>query len=247
MPRYQGFNGSSIKVRGGRKRIPGIILKDTAAPPTVRSLNKKVRRMKNSMETKSVTSQVGPSAMGTAGTLLLLNGIQRGSAPNNRTGNGVRATSVWFMCEMFNDDDNTDTNVVRLILFWDRQANSAVPSISGDIDSQGLLDTGTGTSVVFSPPNMNQKERYKIIYDKSHSLQPRAGNFNPATGALTSVIAASKIFRKKINLARLIQYGGSGATIADLDTNSLYALFITDTNTNPPMVYFSARFNYKDN
>ena len=106
--------------------------------------------------------------MSTTGTFLDLNTVPSGAGDNARTGNDISATSIrirWIASQVA---ATTVANNCRIIVGWDSQPNTAATTAT-------LLDTSIVTNPLVAPYNHDNQKRYKILYDRSFTLNPSAG------------------------------------------------------------------------
>lgn len=254
MPVYRGFYGTSF--RRGRYSGPGktypprnqaVVVAAAKPPTTAKSVNRKVKKLQRMIETKSAVRSFNfVNVDPVDGDLALLNNLIEGDDSDQMQGDKINSTSLWFNVFFNSDPDEVVPTPVRLIIFWDKQANLATPVITGDgSNTVCLLDIGAGTTLapaIRAPPNVHQKQRFTIIYDQTRDLLPTG----TASGG-TTYIPGGATFRGKLKLNRLVTYGPNVGTIAGISSNALYALFLSDGGaTTSAGVSGSFRFNYKD-
>ncbi len=112
-------------------------------------------------------------------------------------------------------------------MYVDHQPNGAIATIAD------ILATTTAQLNISSPLNLENKYRFKILYDRIHQVSI-SGRQN-----------AHGNFYKKVNFP--IRYGGNSGGIADLRTNSVGILMISNEATNDPVVTSFFRMRYIDN
>lgn len=96
---------------------------------------------------------------------------------------------------------------VRIICVYDSQANGAAP-VATDVLANNTIDS------VVTPMNLNNRERFKIIFDKYLTIDPQG----PQSATL-------KVY-KKFSLPVIFNSGNAG-TIADIQTGSIYVFGAT--------------------
>lgn len=208
--------------------------------PNNSSLNNKIKRIENKEEIKNIDTYQNVVNVTTAGVLTLLNGVAQGTTPITRIGNETAATSIQFRAQYIANTAELSGTLVRMIIFWDRQPNGAAPTVAT------LLDSSVITLPYLAPYHRDYQKRYKIVYDKTMVLNPGVESATtPATGVVTAVIAQERVLKKKLRLGREVKYSGAGATVASIQTNSLYVLQISDAAQNPSVIA-GYRFYYKD-
>lgn len=165
------------------------------------------------------------TTVASAGTLRLLNGMAQGDTASSREGNSIRMKSYYMKYQIANNATAVNTNT-RVILVLDKQSNGAQPLVTD------ILATNT----VVSPRNLDNRKRFKILYDKCHSL----GTAGPAN--------INTEFYFKNQQTHVAYYNGSNlGTIADIATNALYLLTISDQATNLPAINYYFRLRFIDN
>ncbi|AUM61861.1 capsid [uncultured virus] len=161
-------------------------------------------------------------------SFVLVNGIAQGTNQGQRVGSSVRSK---YLNLRLNFNQNTIARTrMRVMLFWDRQSNGANPTLS-----QLLTDT-TAAQTYYSGINVNGSKRYKILFDRIY-------DFNVVGGATDA--AENKHLQKRFKLKTIVKYNGTGATIADINTNALFLGFCAITTT-AMTVSGNADFIYED-
>lgn len=216
--------------------------------PSNKSLNKKVRKIQDMIELKN-RDTYNTLDVTTTGSLILMNGIAQAITSVGRLGNEIRATSLQVRYTLSTDPQNLASTQVRVIAFWDRQANLATATLFGALTAQPLLDTTSITDPLFAPYNYAAIDRFKVLYDKTYILKPEVVlDFDPATGATQTYCGVAINKFKVIKLGRNVKYGDTGATSASIQTNALYFAFVGDVvaaSTNP-QIELGTRFYFKD-
>lgn len=216
--------------------------------PTTKSLNKKIHHIENTlMELKFIDVFNAGSVIPVAGTQDYLLPIAQGDTASTRTGSIINPTSVQVRMAIQTDIDQNSDSRVRAILFWDRQANNAAPTLTGVSASLSLLDTSVVTDTTLSPINFNNIERYHVLWDKLFVFNPLT-NLTVVAGATTQVVQQEQIKVLYRKLGRMVKYNGTGATIASLGTNSLFMAYFTDVAVaaNQPSVIAGYRVYFRD-
>lgn len=167
-----------------------------------------------------------------AGALTLLNGISQGTDYTNRIGRKIMMKSLLFRFSIFPNTaaSSPQGNIVRVLLVCDLQANAAA-AIPADV---------LQTVDYQSPLNLNNRDRFKIFWDKFLMLE---ANYYPAF-ILTagSPSAHMRQIYKKMNIE--VINVGTGATIGSIQTGALYVLVISKVDGT---VYdFNSRVRFLD-
>lgn len=213
--------------------------------PRISTINQKIKKIQSAIELKYVDNLYSSQVDNTP-DLYLLNVMPAGTNPNNRIGNKVNATSIQFRGTLISNSLALDPTQVRIIVFWDQQANGAAPPIEGSTTAgtEGLLDVTVVTQPIMAPYSMEAQKRFSILYDKTYTINPQVGVPGDEEN---SVVPVSLYIKKKIQLSRVVKYdNAAGGTIADIQTNSLYMVAISDRATEVPTFTFGSRFIFKD-
>lgn len=167
-----------------------------------------------------------------AGAVTLLNGIAQGTDFTNRIGRKICMKSLLFRFHIYPNTaaSHMQGNTVRLIIFIDLQANAAA-AVTTDLLQTASYD---------SPLNLNNRDRFKVIVDKS---MVQGADYYPAF-ILTagSPVPVSRKWYKKMN--QDVINVGTGATIGSIQTGALYCLVISKVDNQ---VYdFNSRVRFVD-
>jgi len=169
------------------------------------------------------------------GSVLLLNGIPQGTDYNERIGRKVMLKSLFIR---FTINVNPGVlgvlapqgDVVRLMIVYDAQANGAAPAIT-DILATVNYD---------SPMNLNNRDRFKVLHDKFHTMWA----YNYSSG--TTIIAGNaipKFSQKYIKLNHEEVFGGVANTIGSIQTGSIFFLTISQNEITQVNLYSRVRFS----
>lgn len=153
----------------------------------------------------------------------LLNGIDTSSADDiHRMGDQIKMLSVQIKGSLSNNDSSTRN--VRMILFYDKQANGAAPA-------QADILTGNGYAGALRDPDW--RGRYIVLKDWFFDLAPKDVDDK-----------GSRIINyfKRINLKT--QYNGTGATITSIDKGSLYLYIQSSDSADGISVALNTRVRY---
>lgn len=225
--------------RGSKSGKPfGSFPKDKrSVPKQIANVKKSVKKIQSKEELKFVDTPLAAVAIGTTPTLTLLNGVAQGDTALTRDGNDITATSIQFRGFAASDADTISGEVVyRHIVFWDQQANGAAPTAAA------VLDNSVITNFVNAPYKRSTQKRFKILVDKTFVLKPQV--LSP-TNPGTEIIRPLFYCKKKRALSRTVKYNGAAATIAEIDSNSLYSMWMSSAASSGT-VTMGYRFYYKD-
>ncbi|ALE29839.1 putative capsid protein [Lake Sarah-associated circular virus-27] len=193
------------------------------------------RRMYSGMgpELKVIDSgPVGPLGFATAGAVALLNGVAQGTDDTQRIGRRATIKSILFRA-FINPTTTTDNigDQCRFLLVWDNQANGTALTVANVLNSATFSE----------PNNLDNRDRFKIIWDKWITMNPAVYAANVFTGGNPQCKMVHCY--KKLNLETT--FNGSGATIGSIATGSLYVIAIAQNATNNNYVY-NCRVRFTD-
>ncbi len=161
------------------------------------------------------------------GGVTVLNAVPRGTDETSRKGNQIKASSVLLRITTENDVA-TQNSLTRFILFVDKQANGVTPPAS-----EVLEDISTPLLAVISPLIQLGFRRFRVLRDW--------------TVALSGTGMSTNIKKKFVRLSFSTRYNAGGATIAEVETNALQLLIISNIDSaasNPPRVSVYSRFRF---
>jgi len=172
-----------------------------------------------------VIDSVGSTAVSTTGTLTLLNGLAEGDSATTRDGRQVLFKSLQLYVRGTMNGSATNTTC-RVIIFLDKQPNETAPTMAA------LLAT-TVAGGVDAFRNLDNRKRFVILHDSRMVLS-------------TDFPERVHEHYKKMSLVSQYDSGNAG-TIADITSNSLYMLQVSDEATNTPTQIFNVRLRFIDN
>lgn len=180
----------------------------------------------------------------TTGSLTLLANPALGSDFNNRIGRKITLSSFYIRGYIQSQKAGapasstpTPTQQARLIVFCDLQPNGAVPAVA-DL----LVESNS-----MSQLNLNNRDRFKIYYDKEFIFDPFIYNTTATQAVASASRQAYNVKRfKRIKLETVFQ--ANGGTIADISSGALYMLWIGSTATGVDDInaVVSTRVRYLD-
>jgi len=164
-----------------------------------------------------------------------LNLMERGTDDNERVGRKVIVRGVGFRGRIQSDGTTPLPDRMRIILYVDKQANKAIAAATD------ILDT-TIASAIDAYRELANVGRFRILYDETHDLNMPNGS------ATVTVRAVRKTVTHWSNVNIPLEYSGNTGTVADLNSNNLGMLFITQLDTATPAADFDgiARIRYID-
>lgn len=170
-----------------------------------------------------------PTALQGMALPLDLNGgfsVTRGTDVHQRVGNRIIITSIYGRA-IFRLTAPATTNVIRLLIIVDRQANAEL----GLTPAQYFQNS---TVPVYSSLDVNAKPRYKTLYDRT---------------VLLSAVAATNAFMKwSIRCKIPVQFEDSNVgDYADVSTNNLYMYCWSDGNVGQyPTMTWESNYRFRD-
>lgn len=194
------------------------------------------------VEKKTIDLGSSIFACSVAGTFSLLNGTVPGTQSYQRVGRKINMTSIqlrgYIGATAFAAPVTSDTEV-RIMLVYDKQANTAGFAITDLLKSQ--LNAGTTSSLCNDMLNLDNRDRFTILKDMTVALAyQNSGAANSTQGSVTVVDVNCYL---KCNLETIYNSGTAG-TIGDIQTGSLYLVTIGDVANYS--YYCSTRVRYTD-
>lgn len=146
---------------------------------------------------------------------LLLNGVAQGSDFNNRIGRKITMKSITVRLVTFCSTLSVST-LIRYFIVLDTQCNAAAATVT---------DVFSGTSPNMSTyiMNLNNRDRFKVLMDKVQRIDVGANT------TATPGIPNRSFIKKYIKLNTPVTFGGTGATVGSLITNSLLLFVSSDS------------------
>lgn len=182
-------------------------------------------------ELKFIDSNVD-GASPAVGAVFLINGIVQGTDYNQRIGRKVMLKSIFvrFTINAVPANLALQGDVVRLMIFYDSQANGAAPAIT-DVLAIAEYD---------SPMNLNNRDRFKVLHDKFYTMW--ANTYAAGIGGILTGNAIPKFSQKYIKCNMEEIFGGTGATIGSIQTGSLWFLTISQNEVSGVSLYSRVRY-----
>lgn len=242
MPKFSGKRKRSQIPHGGTKRVKTQVI----------TVSKMAKMLKG--ELKSVDTSGFSLVPSTTMQAQLLNATIPGSTGWNRLGRKIALKSIALNIDLCNDGTGVTPGLfdhLRLVLVYDKQPNGAAP---GWTDMFLTVNAAGGTSSTsVSHPNLNNKDRFKIVRDYQYKLGQGAG------GAPTQANYPDHEYTGNKSPCQITDYislkglettynAGVAGTIADITTGSLYLFtFGISTAANATMSFKGeTRLRYYD-
>lgn len=168
------------------------------------------------------------SALATNGSILnsgsICNVVQ-GAGESNRIGRKVTLKKIMFKysvaCPALSWTSSKTYDVVRVIIYHDKQANGATAAVTD------ILETDTYHSF----NNLANKGRFKILYDKLHTLAPMSVWYDTGGTAnkINGYIVEDSFFK---NIEIPIEFSGATGAIGEIASNNIGLLVLTLDGTD---------------
>jgi len=158
-------------------------------------------------------------------TLVLMNGLVRGTDVGNRLGRVISIKNIELRFRYVINSAATAT-AVRAILFYDKQPNGALATVNE------LL--APGPTIPFDGVrNLDYRRRFNVIRDWIVPLSINGDRI--------------KNVHKWINVSLKPQYDNSdNGDITDIQTGALYLILMSNEGTNFPAVTYTFRMRFYD-
>ncbi len=184
-----------------------------------------LKRLVN-VEVKNFDVQQTAVSISTTPVIVQLSNIPQGDTTITRDGAQCKILSIDFNMHVVRNASAAVT-IVRLILVCDKQTNQAIYT-SGD-----LLEDITSNDNIESPLNLDNKFRFTVLWDRRFNLSA------PYSGV--------GMVRKRVSMNKILRFDGSTPSIADLTSNSLSLLQVSNESTNTPNITMFSRLRFVDN
>ncbi len=190
-------------------------------------LGRKALKMLN-VEYKFHDVQLTGSAISTTATILQLTNISQGDTGQTRDGLQLKVASILLRIRASVNESATKSSL-RCILVHDKQTNGAIYTTAA------ILRDVTITDAIVSPYELDNKFRFRILYDKVVNLVP----------SNDSAIQMIDYYKRDVEMR--IRYSGNAGDITDIPSSSLSLLLISTEATNTPSVTAFVRIRFVDN
>lgn len=238
MPR----DGTSAYAYTARRRRGKVPIRKTTRMPTRGSLNSSLVRklIKNEIkaehETKYLQGSTGQFTILATPTYtngwFLLNGVNQGSAAINRLGRDVINKHL-MVAGYLQPIALTNSEVVRIMVFWDKECIGASPALTDVISG-----FGSSGNYPYDPVSRDNDKRFIVLHDKLYSCN----NLMPAAG--TSTVYPFR-FDIPLKYRKTNYYNVTGTgVIANIEQGALYILFIS--NNSGAECVFNWELAFKD-
>lgn len=188
-------------------------------------------------------------------------GIPQGTGPTERIGRKITLKKIMvrgYLKNVASGSSAQTSDVVRMILFQDTQANGAAAHAAD------VLESATWNSF----NNLENSQRFKILKDCKFNMNtmagagwstqaaytepagvaatPNGGGFtSPATGNAQTFAEAIKNFEVYLNVNIPVQYTSTTGEVTEITSNNIHLAFLSaESHTQ---VSFKWRLRYEDN
>lgn len=178
--------------------------------------------------------------------LVLLNGIAPGSANWNRIGNKVNLKSIRIRgsINFATTAANIPNQDIRMLIVYDKNPNKSNPTLSDIL--QQTTQTGATSQNVFSNPNINNRERFKILRDRTWNTPYYTFTSNILTNCETTDIDYRiDEYIKLKNLPTIYSGTSTTCTIGDITSGALFMIFY-ETTASQFAVGYETRLRFDD-
>lgn len=214
-----------------RRRVRSAFRRKRRAP-TNRTLNKKIKAMKQKQEVKQhFITHSGSNTPSATPSIAALNNIAVGDTNETREGDFITCTSIQWRGVFTPATSCAVSQSVRHIVLWDTQCNgSTLNAVTA------LLDTNSPFSAYLT---QQVTPRFKVIFDKIYTL------VSPSDAITPTVNIRKTINKQKYSFSRRVTFNTPISTDVP-QANELVSIVMTDAATNG--VNFDLRFKvcFKD-
>lgn len=161
------------------------------------------------------------------GVMYHLNHPGKGDEANQRDGSTIRLKSIELTYQV-KYDPTAANSTIRSMIILDKQPNAAQPTLSQ------ILASAASVTGVLSPRNLYFKKRFVILHDQRICL---SAYDNPDYFVH---------FYKKLDMHTEFNTSTTG-TYADVNTNSIWFVQLSDKGVNYPKSIMYSRIRYLDN
>jgi len=232
--------------------IVGAPMKKTKPTPVTavdKSLARRIKKLEDQEEVKYTNLFQGYTTIPLESTApywvinVLNNAVQGTGQDGNRVGTQLTCKKLSLRLSFLQNTANVTDNRVRIVLFWNKNANSILPT------APQLFDL----SYASVPPtyayfNEQFKDSFQVLYDRTIELKPL--DWNGTTTTIGDQITINKSFNLHNKRVRYVNGAGAG-TYLDILDNALYLAVMTSAasgaaGVNNPQFICSSRMWYVD-
>jgi len=237
---------------GNFPRLTGL-----AAQPAFRSLKGEVKSLDVGSAT-AVAPGGTPLTVNQTGLIGAINLVTAGSFFFNRVGRKIemRSVELSYQITTLTATLTTPQDWLRIMIVYDRQTNGAYPAISDVL--QDTDSAGANTSGVSAGLNLNNRDRFLVVYDDRTQLPAMTNTAGVVSNAFPNSFGGRNgtstgfgnvhIFRKfKGGLVAHFKADSTPAVIGDVATGGLYVITLgTQAVGNYSITPWKFRVRYTD-
>lgn len=221
--------------------------RDVKQSKEIAKISKVVKRLIPEQKIKSVSGTV--SYITSTPTQTLINGMAQGTADAQRIGNAFLMSKIQWNFRLYTNSSHNAQCCARVLLVYDKMPKGTAFSMT-DLFGASTVYTWYTKNYL----NRDINKRFTIISDKVYKLWPlntyvpAASSGNQATynmlnmGGPCSITVNRTIQLNKLTSAPL----GTAGTVADIDTGSLYMIYLADTSNSSVVLDYSYNLFYTD-
>lgn len=178
------------------------------------------------LESKFLDSTKDQATVSQTGNITTsINLIPQGNTESTRVGRKVILTKVnaTFTVNLDQEQDQADIgggDIVRVIIYCDKQANGAVPVVLDILE----------TAVYDSYRNLANATRFKILHDRMITINRRVAVID-GTNTSTSPLVFASPWKVNLNMRTPLEFNSTAGAITELTTNNLGFLYIARNAT----------------
>lgn len=181
--------------------------------------------------------------------------LGQGTGASERVGDKIYVHSLQMKLRMTPTIDPSvgllaqSNQLVRVIMFVDKQANGAQPVlVSATASDHAVLGEVNSEKQVVADRNLGAVSRYRILYDRIHSLRMQSSSTsatNEQTSGEAKIISIYKRFKKPLTIRYVA--GSSGGDFTEIQSNNLWCGVLCDAaNTQGVFIKGNSRVRYTD-
>lgn len=222
---------SKYRKRYKRKRY-------SKASYAVKLAKRALYKCKGELKFLDTSSTGGAATPGLADTVIDCCNILQGDGARAREGNVLCIKSILLRMEWQVNASTILTNC-RYLLVQDKQPNGASLSIDN------VLQTTSAGLNIITPLQFDQGGRYRVLADGRFCMSAQAAGY---TGSAINYVVPYKYISKYIKLRKpiAVKYKGTAGTVADLQTNNIALILMSDEGTLYPNVNYHVRLRFLD-
>lgn len=161
-----------------------------------------------------------------------LHHVAAGTGESNRVGRKITITSLHMRGNVYlptTSNSGETSDVFRLVIYLDRHANGATAAVTDILE----------TADVFSFRNLVNSDRFKILHDKTITIDQNAGAGNGTTNTFGP---ARKVFKVNKRLNIPVQFNSTTGAMAEIQANNIGFMAISEAGYVNMNYYWRIRF-----